>query len=106
MASKRLEQFLEASGAYTVFATEFLRTKPVVIAKFEAPADMIDKFRAYLSQNRVQPSLGEWFASADWIRFRLRQEIVNQALGVEKGDEIEAERDPYIQAGLAALGIR
>ena len=103
LATKRLEQFLEASGAYTVFATEFLRSKPVVTAKFEPPADMIDKFRAYLSQNRVQPGIGEWFASAEWIRFRLRQEIVNQALGVEKGDEIEAEREPYIQAALAAL---
>lgn len=101
--TKRLEQFLEASGAYTVFATEYLRGKPEVTAKFEPPADMIDKFRAYLSQNRVQPSLGEWFSSADWIRFRLRQEIVNQALGVEKGDEIEAEREPFIQTALGAL---
>ena len=103
LATKRLEQFLEASGSYTVFATEFLRSKPAVTAKFEPPGDMLDKFRAYLSQNRVQPGIGEWFASADWIRFRLRQEIVNQALGVEKGDEIEAEREPYIQAALAAL---
>jgi len=103
LATKRLEQFLEASGAYTVFATEFLRGKPVIPPKFEPPPDMIDKFRAYLSQNRVQPGIGEWFASADWIRFRLRQEIVNQSLGVEKGDEIEAEREPYIQTALAAL---
>jgi carboxyl-terminal processing protease len=103
LATKRLEQFLEASGAYTVFATEFLRGKPVVTAKFEPPADMLDKFRAYLSQNRVQPGVGEWFASSDWIRFRLRQEVVNQALGVEKGDEIEAEREPFIQTALAAI---
>lgn len=105
-APRRLEQFLEASGAYPVFAAEFLRTKPVIAPGFEPPADMLDKFRAYLSQNRVQPSVAEWFASADWIRFRLRQEIVNQALGVEKGDEIEAEREPYIQAALAAIRAR
>ena len=102
-ASRRLEHFLEALGAYTVFATEYLRSKPVVTPSFEPPADMMDKFRAYLSQNRVQPSIGEWITSADWIRFRLRQEIVNQALGVEKGDEIEAEREPFIQAALAAI---
>ncbi len=100
---RRLEQFLDASGAYTVFATEYLRSKPEVTPKYDPPADLLDKFRAYLSQNRIQPSLGEWFASADWIRYRLRQEIVNQALGVEKGDEIEAEREPYIQTALAAL---
>jgi carboxyl-terminal processing protease len=50
--------------------------------------------------------LKEWFDSSEWIRYRLRQEIVNQALGVEKGDEIEAEREPYIQAALAALHSR
>lgn len=103
LSLKRLEQFLDASGAYTVFATEYLRSKPAVTPKFEPPPDMLDKFRAYLSQNRVQPGIGEWFASADWIRYRLRQEIVNQALGVEKGDEIEAEREPYIQTALAAI---
>jgi carboxyl-terminal processing protease len=103
IALKRLEQFLDASGSYTVFATEFLRSNPVSAAKFEPPPDMLDKFRAYLSQNRVQPGIGEWFASADWIKYRLRQEIVNQALGVEKGDEIEAEREPYIQTALAAI---
>jgi len=102
-AAKRLEQFLEAAGAYTVFATEYLRSKPEVGPKYLAPPDLLDKFRAFLSQNRVQPSLGEWFASADWIGFRLRQEIVNQALGVEKGDEIEAEREPFIQTALGAV---
>jgi carboxyl-terminal processing protease len=100
---KRLEQFLDASGAYTVFATEYLRGNPVTGGKWEAPADLMDKFRAYLSANRVQPTIGEWFASADWIRYRLRQEIVNQALGVEKGDEVEAEREPYIQTALGAV---
>jgi carboxyl-terminal processing protease len=101
----RLEQFLEAAGAYTTFATEYLRTSPKVTRGFEPPPEMIDRFRSYLSQNRVQPSLSEWFASADWIGFRLRQEVVNQALGVEAGDEIEAEREPYIQTALAALKV-
>lgn len=105
-ASKRLEQFLEAAGAYTLFATEYLRSKPDVKPGFAAPPELLDKFRAFLSQNRVQPTLNEWFGSAEWIRYRLRQEIVNQALGVEKGDEIEAEREPYIQAALAALGLQ
>lgn len=103
LATKRLEQFLEASGAYTMFATQYLQGKPEVKPRFAAPADLLDKFRAFLSANRVQPGIGEWFASADWIGYRLRQEIVNQALGVEKGDEIEAEREPYIQTALGAV---
>ena len=30
----------------------------------------------------------------------------DQSLGVEKGDEIEAEREPFIQTALGALGSR
>lgn len=101
----RLEQFLEASGVYTIFATEYLRTAPKVTREFEAPPEMIDRFRSFLSQNRVQPSISEWFASSDWIAFRLRQEVVNLSLGVEAGDEVEAEREPYIQTALAALKV-
>jgi carboxyl-terminal processing protease len=39
-----------------------------------------------------------------WVRSRLKEEIVTQARGVDKGDEIEAQRDPQIQAALKALG--
>ena len=100
---KRLEHFLEGSGAYTLFATEYLRGKPEIGPRYTVPSDMLDKFRAFLSANRVQPALGEWLASADWIGYRLRQELVNQALGVEKGDEVEAEREPFIQTALGAI---
>jgi hypothetical protein len=33
----------------------------------------------------------------------LKQEIFNQALGVEKGDEVELERDPAALAALQAI---
>lgn len=102
--ARRLEQFLESAGAYQAFATEYLRTRPDVKPGFPAPPGMLDKFRAFLSENRVQPSVAEWFASAEWMEFRLRQEIVNQALGVELGDQIEAEKEPYIQAAVTAMG--
>jgi len=101
---KRLEQFLDASGAYTMFATDYIRSsKPAVTPNWKLPPEALDKFRSFLSQNRVQPSLAEWFGSTEWIAHRLRQEVVNQTLGVEKGDEIEAEKEPYIQAGLEAV---
>jgi hypothetical protein len=33
----------------------------------------------------------------------LKQEIFNQALGVAKGDEVEAQRDPAIRAALSTM---
>jgi hypothetical protein len=33
----------------------------------------------------------------------LKQEILNQAMGVEKGDEVEMQRYPQVQAALRSL---
>jgi hypothetical protein len=35
---------------------------------------------------------------------RLKTEIFNQAFGVEKGDEVEAQRDPVILKALEIVG--
>jgi len=40
-----------------------------------------------------------------FIRSRLKHEVFNLALGVAKGDEVEARRDPQIQEALRALKL-
>ena len=52
----------------------------------------------------IQPSIGEWSVEREFIDNRLKTEIFNQAFGVEKGDEIEAQRDAVILAAVKALG--
>jgi hypothetical protein len=47
--------------------------------------------------------LAEWSRERDWIQNRLKQEILNQGIGVAKGDEVELERDPVALAGLQAI---
>ena len=47
--------------------------------------------------------MAEWSAEREFIENRLKTEIFNQALGVEKGDEVEAHRDPVILKALAAI---
>ena len=49
------------------------------------------------SCNPLQPQF-------DFIRNRLKTEIFNQAFGVEKGDEVEAQRDVQILKALEAIG--
>jgi len=45
----------------------------------------------------------EWSQERDFVANRLKTEIFNQAFGVEKGDEVEAQRDPAIQKARAAV---
>ena len=50
--------------------------------------------------------MSEWSANRTYIAIRLKTEIFNLALGVEKGDEVEAQRDAQIQKALEALALR
>jgi carboxyl-terminal processing protease len=102
-ALTRLETVLDASGAVTSFATQFLSGHSPLPEQFEITPEILDEFKVFLSSRQIQPSVGEWSSTLPWVASRLKEEIVTQARGVDKGDEIEAQRDPEIQAALKAL---
>ena len=93
---------LEATASFTTFATEYLKGKEIK-ADWEMPPALLDQFQAWLSERRIQPSLREWISNREFLAARLKAEIYNLALGVEKGDEIDATLDPPIQKALAAV---
>jgi carboxyl-terminal processing protease len=93
---------LEQSASFTTFATEYLVDHKITPG-WELPGDVIDRFQAWLAERRIQPSVREWIDEKDFITNRLKTEIYNQALGVEKGDEIEAKSDPQIQKAIEAV---
>lgn len=99
----RLQVFLEASGAFTRFATTYLQRHPRPSEDFEVTPEVMEEFRSFLLDNNVLPGVWEWAEIRAWIMSRLKTEIFNQAFGVEKGDEVEAQRDVSIQAALKAL---
>lgn len=93
---------LEQSASFTTFATEYLRDNKIPAA-WEVNGQVLDQFQSWLSERRIQPSIAEWSQSRGFIQSRLKTEIYNQAFGVEKGDEIEAQSDPPIQKALEAV---
>ena len=98
----RLRGFLDATGSYTTFATDWLqRTKPKIEPGFQASNGLLDEFQSWLSSRNVRPGLNEWSVDREWIRSRLSQETLNLTLGVAAGDEVELKRDPAVQAALA-----
>ncbi len=98
-AQTRLRVVLDASGSFTTFATEFTRSNQVT-PDFTVSNALLDTFRGWLGERRIQPTLNEWVAETPWIRSRLLQEIFNQGVGVERGDEVEAARDPVVNRAL------
>jgi carboxyl-terminal processing protease len=98
-----LEGVLDSSGAVTAFATQYLAAHSPLPAKFEVTADLLDDFKVNLAARNIQPNVAEWISDQPWIKSRLKEEIVTQARGVDKGDEVLAERDPQVQAALKAV---
>jgi carboxyl-terminal processing protease len=102
-AMTRFRVAIEAGGAFPSFATEYTRGRSPVADNFEISPELLDRFQMYLSERNIRPSVAEWSAERSWISSRLKTEIFNQSLGVERGDEVEAQRDPVIIAALEKL---
>jgi carboxyl-terminal processing protease len=102
-ALTRLEGVLDGSGAITAYATQYLSSHSPLPQSFEITPAILDDFKVYLSAHRIQPNVGEWSNTLFWVTSRLKEEIVTQARGVDKGDEVLAQRDPQVQAALKAL---
>jgi len=98
----RLRAAMEASGSFTTFATQYLQIDKVT-EQFEVTPQILDEFQVFLSQRDIQPGVAEWLNERDYVSNRLKTEIFNQAFGVEKGDQVEAQRDPVIQKAMQEL---
>jgi len=95
---------MDASGIVTTFATTWmLRNK--ADEKFEVTPQLLDELRVFLSESKIRPSTSEWVQERDWVTSRLKQEVLNQAAGVAKGDEVELQRDPVVKRALKLLGV-
>jgi carboxyl-terminal processing protease len=97
-----LRAALEGSGSFTTFAAEYIRDHKITPG-YQVPPQALDQFQAWLSDRSIQPSLSEWTANREFIESRLKTEIYNLALGVDKGDEVEAQIDPPIQKAIEAI---
>jgi carboxyl-terminal processing protease len=101
----RLVTALDASGALTAFAGEYVQAHEIP-ANFDVTPDLLDQLRVFLSQRQIQPGIAEWLRDRDLIQSKLRQEIVNLKFGVEKGDEIEMRRDAVVRRALQSLSAQ
>jgi carboxyl-terminal processing protease len=100
----RLVYVLEISGALTAFAGEYVQTHDIR-NDFDVTPDLLDELKVYLSLRQIQPGVAEWLRDRDLIQSKLKQEIVNLKFGVEKGDQIEMQRDPVVQRAVQSLSV-
>jgi len=99
----RLRAVLEATASFTTFVTDYLQ-KSKITDEFEVTPQILDQFHLFLAEHNIQPGIAEWSNARDFITNRLKTEFFNLSFGVEKGDEIEAQRDPVIQRARDVVG--
>lgn len=103
-APSRLRAVLEMSGAFPTFATEWLKThRAEVKSGMELQPGTLDEFQVWLSQRNIRPGLGEWTRERSGLVARLTQEILNQAISVNAGDEVEVRNDRVVTRALALI---
>jgi carboxyl-terminal processing protease len=96
------QNVLEGTGSFTSFATEYIRDHKIT-PEWQVPPQALDQLQGWLAERKIQPSLHEWISNHDYLESRLKTEIFNLALGVEKGDEVEARFDPQVRKALEAI---
>lgn len=100
----RLQAALEATASFHGFAMEWLRAnRGGATPDLEITPRMIDEFQLFLSRRNIRPSLSEWTAERSYIASRMKQEILNLAVNVAAGDEVETLRDPVVRRAITAL---
>jgi len=100
----RLMYVLEISGALTKFAGEYVQAHDIR-DDFDVTPSLLDELKVYLSERKIQPGVAEWLRDRDLIRSKLKQEIVNPKFGVERGDQIEMQRDPLVRRAVQSLSV-
>ncbi len=98
----RLVYVLGASGALTAFAGEYVQAHDLT-DNFDVTPDLLDQLKVFVSERGIQPGIAEWLRDRDLIQSELKQEIVNLKFGVERGDQIEMQRDPLVQRAVESL---
>jgi carboxyl-terminal processing protease len=99
----RLRAVLDASASFTTFAIDYVKAHPGIPNDFEISPELLDEFLLFLSQRNIQLGVRDWSGDRQFIQNRLKTEIFNQAFGIEKGDEVEAQRDPLILKALEVI---
>jgi hypothetical protein len=64
---------------------------------------VLDQFEQYAAERRIRPGVADWATNRDFVTHRVKAEIFNQALGVEKGDAVDIRYQPEVQQALEVL---
>jgi carboxyl-terminal processing protease len=95
--------FLNQTGIFTNFASEDLALHGRANRSFEPDAAMLEDFKEFLSRGGVRTPEEYWDNDQDYLRLRIKVELLNLVSGLSSGEEVETKGDPQVQKAASLL---
>ncbi len=91
--------FLNQTGIFTNFASEYLTLHGRANRSFEPDAAMLGDFKEFLGRGGVRTPEEYWDKDQDYLRLRIKAELLSLVSGLSAGEEVEIKGDPQVQKG-------
>jgi carboxyl-terminal processing protease len=89
--------FLNQTGIFTNFASEYLALHGRANRSFEPDAAMLEDFKEFLSRGGVRTPEEYWDRDNSYLKLRIKVELLSLVFGLSTGEEVETKDDPQVQ---------
>jgi carboxyl-terminal processing protease len=93
--------FLSQRGVFTTFASDYLTLHSRVDPNFEPDSKVLENFREFLRRDRIRAPEEYWPKDQDYLKLRIKTEIITLARGLDAGNGVEVRGDPQVQKAAA-----
>jgi hypothetical protein len=88
---------LNQTGAFTNYASEYLELHGRANRSVEPDAAMLEDFKDFLRRGGVRTPEEYWDKDQDYLKLRIKVELINLVSGLASGDEVDIKGDPQVQ---------
>jgi carboxyl-terminal processing protease len=102
----RFQGRLLRSYAFLNFTAQFFatRSRSEITKEWTPTEQVLNEFRDYLRQQKIQFTDADFEANLDWIKQQLRREVFISAFNIEDSRRMSVETDPMVQKAVEHLG--
>ena len=89
--------FINQHSAFNTFASGYLSLHAKPDRSFEPDDKTLDEFKDFLTREGIQTPDEYWGPDQDYLKLRIKTEILTLVYGLALGDETETKSDPQVQ---------
>jgi len=89
--------FINQRGAFNTFASGYLSLHAKPDRSFEPDDKTLEEFRAFLTREGLRTPDEYWGPDQDYLKLRIKTEILTLVYGLALGDETETKDDPQVR---------